>query len=81
MIFYSQFFYFRIISEFLNPGMSTLLVYNAFRNSLLAKTLNLRDNEFANISRNKVLVNISKFKVFPIVAYCLQSALAALKLP
>ena len=33
--------------------------YKAYSDSLLARTLNSRDNRFANISENKVLTNIS----------------------
>ena len=50
--FISQFFHFRIISVLLNSRMNALVVNEAYRNSLLARTLNLQDNEFANISEN-----------------------------
>ena len=49
----SQFFYFRITIKFLISRITTLEVYNADRDSLLAKTLNSRDNKYANISENQ----------------------------
>ena len=50
--FISRIFYFPIISETLNSRWSTLAVYKAYSNSLLARTLFSRGNEFANISEN-----------------------------
>ena len=57
--FISRFFYFRIISEFLNSRVSVHVFYKVYSDSLLAKTLNSRGNQFANISENYVLANIS----------------------
>ena len=59
MIFISRIFYFRIISEFLNSRVSVHVFYKVNSDCLLARTLNLRGNPFANTSENKVLVNIS----------------------
>ena len=59
----SRNFSFRIISEFLNSRASTRAVYKAYSNSLLARTLFSRGNEFANINKNLVLANISEFTV------------------
>ena len=50
--FISRIFYFPIISETLNSRSSTRAVYKAYSNSLLARTLFSRGNEFANISEN-----------------------------
>ena len=54
MTFISRIFDFRIISESLNLNlqMSTPTVYKANCNTLLARTLFLRGNKFANISEN-----------------------------
>ena len=48
--FISRIFYFRIIGEVLNSR--TFTVYKAYYNSLLARILFSRGNEFANISEN-----------------------------
>ena len=56
----SRIFHFRIIREFLNLQTSTHAVYKACK-FLLVRTLNLRGIEFAKISGNYVLANISKF--------------------
>ena len=56
-------FDFRIISETLNSRTSTHAVYIANCNSLLARTLFSRCNEFANISENLVLAKITGFTV------------------
>ena len=64
MTFISRIFDFRIISEFLNSRTSTLAVYKAYCNSLIARTLFSRGNEFANISENYVLAKISGFTVY-----------------
>ena len=50
--FISLIFYFRIISEFLNSRVSVHVFYKVYSDSLLARTLNLRGNQFANISKN-----------------------------
>ena len=50
--FISRFFYIRIISEFLNSRVSVHVFYKVYSDSLLAKTLNSRGNQFANISEN-----------------------------
>ena len=53
-------FYFRIISEFLNSRVSVHVFLNVYSDSLLARTLNSRGYQFANINENlKVLTNIS----------------------
>ena len=48
--FISRIFHFRIISEVLNSQGSVHVFYKVY--SDLARTLNLRDNQFANISKN-----------------------------
>ena len=66
MIFISQFFYFRIIYKFLNSQASLRLTIIAILRlvfTILARTLNSRGNEFANISENHVLANISESTV------------------
>ena len=63
MTFISRIFDFRIISETLNSRTRTHAVYIAYCNSLLARTLFSRDNEFANISENLVLAKITGFTV------------------
>ena len=50
--FISRIFYFRIIGEVLNSRTDTCTVYKAYYNSLLARILFSRGNEFANISEN-----------------------------
>ena len=50
--FVSRIFYFRIISEFLNSRVSVHVFFNVYSDSLLARTLNSRGNQFANISEN-----------------------------
>ena len=50
--FISRIFYFQIISEFLNLRESDHVFYKACSDSLLARTLNSRGNQFANISEN-----------------------------
>ena len=50
--FISRIFYFQIISEFLNSRVSVRVFYKVNSDSLLARTLNLRGNQFANISEN-----------------------------
>ena len=50
--FISRFFYFRIISEFLNSRVSVHVFYKVYSDSLLARTLNSRGKQFANISEN-----------------------------
>ena len=50
--FISRIFNFRIISEFLNSRVITSAVYKAYSDSLLARTLFSRGDEFANISEN-----------------------------
>ena len=52
MSFVSGIFYFQIISEFLNSRVSVLVFYKVYNYSLLARTLNSRGNQFANISKN-----------------------------
>ena len=52
VIFISQIFYFRINSEFLNSRVSVRVFYKVYSDSLLARTLNSRGNQFANISEN-----------------------------
>ena len=64
MTFISRIFDFRIIGEFLNSRTGTCTVYKAYCNSLLARTLFSRGNEFANKSENKVLAKISGFTVY-----------------
>ena len=60
----SQIFCFRFISEFLISPASFHLYYKAYSITLLARTLNLRGNQFANISENEVLANITESTVF-----------------
>ena len=50
--FISRIFYLRIISEFLNSRVSVHVLYRVYSDSLLARTLNSRGNQFANISEN-----------------------------
>ena len=50
--FISRIFYIRIISEFLNSRVSVHVFYKVYSDSLLARTLNSRGNQFANISEN-----------------------------
>ena len=50
--FISRIFYLRIISEFLNSRVSVHVSYRVYSDSLLARTLNSRGNQFANISEN-----------------------------
>ena len=50
--FISRIFYLRIISEFLNLRVSVHVLYRVYSDSLLARTLNSRGNQFANISEN-----------------------------
>ena len=50
--FISRIFNFQIISEFLNSRVITSAVYKAYSDSLLARTLFSRGDEFANISEN-----------------------------
>ena len=50
--FISRIFYFRIFSEFLNSRTSVHVFYKVYSDSLLARTLNSRGNQFANISEN-----------------------------
>ena len=45
-------FDFRIISEFLNSRVNGHVFYKVYRDYLLARTLNSRGNQFANISEN-----------------------------
>ena len=55
VIFISRIFHFRIIHEFLNSRVSmqlTKIVIQKKVYSILARTLNLRGNELANISEN-----------------------------
>ena len=49
MTFISRIFYFRIIREVLNSRTSVFAVFMAYRNSLLARILNSRGIEFAQI--------------------------------
>ena len=56
MTFISRIFCFRIFNEFLNSRVSVHVFYKVYRDSLLARTLNSRDNQFANISEN-IIVN------------------------
>ena len=63
MTFISRIFYFPIISEFLNSRVSDHVFYKAYRDPLLAITWNSRGNQFANISENQVLANISESTV------------------
>ena len=51
--------HFRIIIELLNARMSVHVFYKVYIDSLLARTFNSRGNQFANISENSVLANIS----------------------
>ena len=62
--FISRVFAFQNISEFLNSRASTSAVYNVYSNFLIARTLFLRGDEFANISENYVVAKISEFTVF-----------------
>ena len=50
--FISRIFYFQIISEFLNLRVSDHVFYKVYSVSLCARTLNSRDNQFTNISKN-----------------------------
>ena len=50
--FISQIFFFQIIWDVLNLRMSVCLVFMAYRDSLLARTFNLRGNKLANIRKN-----------------------------
>ena len=59
-----QIFCFQFISEFLISRASVHIYYKAYSVTLLARTLNLRGNQFANISENEVLANISESTVF-----------------
>ena len=52
MTFISRIFNFRIISEFLNSRVSVNVFFKVNSDSLLARTLNSRGNQFANISEN-----------------------------
>ena len=72
MTFISRMFYFQIISELLNSRVSVHVLNKADSDSLLARTLNSRGNQFANISENKVLANISGSTVFFTVLHNLQ---------
>ena len=50
---FREFFYFRIISDFLNSRASMHSFYKVYNDSLLVGTLNSRGNQFTNISENK----------------------------
>ena len=50
--FISRIFYLRIISELLNSRVSVNVFYKINSDPLLARTLNSRGNQFANISEN-----------------------------
>ena len=52
MTFILQIFYFRIIDEFLNSRVSVHVFYKVYSDSLLARTLNLRGNQFAIVNEN-----------------------------
>ena len=52
MTFISRMFYIRIIGEFLNSQVSVHVSYKVYSDSLLARTLNSRGNQFVNISEN-----------------------------
>ena len=58
--FISRIFIIRFFFEVLN---SRTIVHVVLRDSLLARTLNSRYTEFANIRESKVLVNISELTV------------------
>ena len=62
MTFILRTFYLRIISEFFNSRVSVHVFYKVYSDSLLARTLNSRGNQFANISE--------KFsRIFPDLQY------------
>ena len=52
MTFISKIFYFKTIGQVLNSRTSTLAVFVAYRNHLLARALNSRGIKFANIREN-----------------------------
>ena len=67
MAFISRIFDFGIIHEFLNSRASAQLTPIAIYKqvlSILVRTLNSRGPEFAKISENKVLANISESTVY-----------------
>ena len=63
MTFISRNSNFRIIRKFMNSLMGVRVVLVAYRDSSLVRTLNSRGKKIANVSKNKVLANISEFTV------------------
>ena len=61
--YFANFFYFRIISEFLNSRASVHVFYNIYRDSLLARTLNSRGKNL------RISVKIKFSRIFPDLQY------------
>ena len=59
--FISRIFYFQIISEFLNSRVSVHLFYKVYCDSLLARTLNSRGNQFAKIKFSRIFPDLQYF--------------------